>query len=136
MLEEKSKIVLCAEDDPDDKDLFCETAHQVDPIVQVIHADNGVILLEKLELLTVQNKLPCLIILDMNMPIMGGRETVERIKGNKLWGNIPICLYSTSPRHLYLDLELKYGVVVVKKPDNMFAIIESVKFLLSHCEEQ
>lgn len=134
MESEKTKIVLCAEDDPDDKELFCETVSKIDQTVHLIHAENGIQLLELLRSLTREGKRPCLIVMDVNMPIMDGREALARIRSNKLWAKIPVCIYSTSPPHIFDDLAANYEAVIVRKPDNMEDIIATVKFLLSHCK--
>jgi CheY-like chemotaxis protein len=47
-----------------------------------------------------KNKLPCLIILDINMPVMDGKETLSEIRSNENYKNIPVIIFSTS-RRLY-----------------------------------
>jgi len=128
------RIVLCADDDPDDRELLCETINKIDPEVKVIHADNGKRLLSKLKELDSINVCPCLIILDMNMPIMDGRQTLIEIKKNPGWGSIPVAIFTTSQRELYRQLECEYGINVVTKPAKYAAIITEVTQLLSYCK--
>jgi len=127
------KLVMCAEDDADDFELFCETATSVDPSVELIHANNGLILLEKLNKLTIYGRLPGLFALEMNMPVMDCRETLLRIKANEEWKSIPIGIYTTSAETLYDDLKASYVVLVLRKPSQYSEIVNVVKQMLAHC---
>jgi CheY-like chemotaxis protein len=127
------RIILCADDDPDDRELLCETASKIDPTVKIVSAVNGKFLLEKLYELDSVNLLPCLIILDMNMPILDGKETLEEIRKNDKWDDIPVAIFTTSQRDFYVDLEKKYGVSIITKPDKYSEIIREVTQLLSYC---
>jgi len=127
------KILLCADDDPDDRELLCETAMQIDPALKVIHCVHGKELLEKLKELESAGIHPCLIILDMNMPIMDGQEALKEIKANRQWDDIPVAIFTTSQREFYRHLETEYGVSIVTKPDKFAAIVQEVRQLLSYC---
>ena len=37
-----------------------------------------------------EKRIPDLILLDINMPVMDGKETLTRIKENPVWSNIPV----------------------------------------------
>jgi CheY-like chemotaxis protein len=130
---DKPKIVLCADDDPDDRELLCETATKIDPSVRVVHSENGEQLIQKLIELESIDLYPCLIILDMNMPILDGRDTLIQIKNNPNWADIPVAIFTTSQREFYKDLETQYGVNIVTKPAKYSAIMHEVTQLLSHC---
>ena len=130
----KKKIVLYVEDDPDDWDLLYQTAATVDPSVEVVHAPNGEVALRTLQTMIDEGRKPCLVILDMNMPIMDGRETFSKIRDNEEWKAIPVAIYSTSPRHLYKDLEQQDNTVVVTKPASYNDIVVAIRHLLSFCK--
>lgn len=127
------RIVLCAEDDPDDKELFCNAVQTVDPSIQLIHSPNGKLLLEQLVKLTSEGLKPCLITLDINMPVMDGKQTLTELKNNQMWSTIPVAIYTTSPKHLYKDLELIYNAEVITKPSKPSEIIDIVTKLLTQC---
>ncbi len=41
-------------------------------------------------------RLPCLIVLDLNMPILNGTQTLALLKGDPRYRNIPVLIFSTS----------------------------------------
>jgi CheY-like chemotaxis protein len=94
--------ILFIDDDPDDRELFCEAAAFLNEteFVSVINhkincltATNGsraVILLEGLEIP------PGLIFMDINMPIMGGKECLQFLKSSEKYSKIPIVMLSTT----------------------------------------
>jgi len=47
-------------------------------------------------LATLAEETPALILLDLNMPVMGGREFLERIKAEPSWRSIPVVVLTTS----------------------------------------
>jgi CheY-like chemotaxis protein len=127
------KLVLCADDDADDRELLCDAIKKIQPTYNIEHTSNGEELLIKLEEITHKGLKPCLIILDMNMPKKDGKATVLEIKQNPAWADIPVAILTTSPRHLYADLEIKYSIPVVTKPRKMDTLTQEVTKLLSHC---
>jgi CheY-like chemotaxis protein len=135
MLSTNPRIVLCVDDDPDDRDLVCFTINEIDPSFTVLHAENGV---EAISLLTKAKEaetLPCLVILDINMPLMDGKQTLAAIKKDQELCNLPVVLFSTSNNHvdkLYCE---QYGVELVTKPSNLQSIKNEVQRLLHHCAD-
>lgn len=132
-MKQHSKIILYAEDDPDDRTLFSATIKEVNPEYKIICVDNGKKAIQKLDELCSRGVEPCLVILDMNMPIMNGRETLEAIKKNKHWQHLPVAIFTTSSTTLYTDLIKKYHLPVVRKPDRFKSMVDEVGQLLSCC---
>tara|TARA_B100000795_G_scaffold214685_1_gene168482 strand:- start:6674 stop:7093 length:420 start_codon:yes stop_codon:yes gene_type:complete len=66
------------------------------PDATVITAENGKEALEILSKTESDQNLPCLIILDINMPILNGIEFLEIIKKNTRFCNIPVMIHTTS----------------------------------------
>jgi len=84
-------IVLYAEDDFDDFDLFREALHRFDPGIELHHARNG---LHAIESLT--SYVPDFIFLDINMPLMDGWECLDIIKETPRLADIPVYMISTA----------------------------------------
>ncbi len=85
-----------ADDDQDDWLVIGEAMNEVDPDVELVFAQNGEELVTMLNKHHSDHNLPSLIILDMNMPRLTGTQTLQRIKGDDRFKNIPVIIYSTS----------------------------------------
>jgi CheY-like chemotaxis protein len=107
MSDQKRTTFLLADDDADDKTLFCEALSEVDPAIVCYTASDGK---EALALLSKdQVKKPNIIFLDINMPIMDGWQCLGKLKENADLKNIPVIMYSTSSYQRDIDLALESG---------------------------
>jgi CheY-like chemotaxis protein len=129
-----ARIVLCVDDDPDDRELIRNAIFRVDPSYTVAHATNGKEALIYLARAS-ETELPCLVILDINMPVMDGKQAVVEIKKNKKFSEMPIVVFSTSSHPADLRFCLEYGVELVTKPANFQQITSEAERLLQHCAE-
>lgn len=89
----KNKVLFIVDDDEDDINLFVEAVNEIDKGMGCYKAKNGEDALARLDAL---DMLPDVIFLDLNMPRMNGRETLERLKNSERYKNIPVVIYSTS----------------------------------------
>ena len=134
-LTESPRIVLCVDDDADDRELVGYTIKQIDPSFDVVHAENG---LEAIQLLTKAketSKFPCLIILDVNMPKMDGKKTLAEIKKDRQLSKVPIVIFTTYNDPMDETYYAAYGVEVVTKPSSLHTIKSEVQRLLKHCPD-
>ena len=84
-------IVLYAEDDFEEFDLFREALQRYDRSIQLYHARNGVHALESLTTYT-----PDYIFLDINMPLMDGWECLDHISITPRLAGVPVFMISTT----------------------------------------
>lgn len=123
MQAEIQHVVLVVDDDRDIRDSLIEVLE--DHGYQAAGAANG---LEALAVLGTGPALPCLILLDLMMPVMDGQEFRERQLENPLWAQIPVVAISAYSdavaRARALDLEC------LRKPLAMRPLIETVR---RHC---
>jgi CheY-like chemotaxis protein len=130
---ELQRTVLCVDDDADDREVVCYTIAEIDPSLKVEHAADGVEAIEYLAKAKQENALPCLVILDINMPKMDGKQTLAEIKKDSKLSGLPVVIFSTSNNpidKLYCD---RYGVELVTKPSNMRNMHREVRRLLQPC---
>jgi CheY-like chemotaxis protein len=128
-----SKIVLCVDDDPDDRDIICYAINEIDPSFKVLHAPDGVKAMELLSKAKSSEELPCLVILDINMPRMDGKQTLAAIKKDERLNDIPVVVFSTSSNRHDIDYCSRYGVELLTKPTDVQTIRHEVKRILQHC---
>ena len=127
------RTILCADDDPDDRDLICNTITQVDRSVKVEHVSDGLEAMDYLSRAKEKDTLPCLVILDINMPRMDGKQTLVSIKKDVQLSHVPVVVLSTSASPLDHLFCKRYGVELVTKPSTMSNMEQEVKRLLQHC---
>lgn len=94
-------VVLMAEDDADDRLLVKDAWEESRLLNELRFVEDGEELLDYLHQRGVyappnQSPLPGLILLDLNMPRKGGRETLEAIKADPGLRHIPIVILTTS----------------------------------------
>lgn len=90
----REMIILLADDDFDDAEIFADALNDVDPRAKFFHAENGLGVFEQLK--SLGSRMPSIIFLDLNMPEMDGWECLALLKRNPLTKDIPVMIYSTS----------------------------------------
>ena len=85
----KVKKVLLIDDDLDEWQIFEEVIKEIDTAIRVLY-NNGCYKLEILE-----NDLPDLIFLDINMPGCDGFECLKKIKQSS-YRDVPVIMYTTT----------------------------------------
>ncbi|WP_341251362.1 response regulator [Euzebya pacifica] len=89
--------VLLVEDSPSDVALTEVVFGQAKTDIQLDVANDGIEALEYLEARDCDMAaMPDLILLDLNMPRMGGHEVLERLKAHEHWRRIPVIVLTTS----------------------------------------
>jgi CheY-like chemotaxis protein len=120
-----NKIILLADDDNDDFEIFKEALAKVNCDATLFHAVNGVAVLNYLN--TTTNERPDVIILDLNMPVMNGWQTLARLKSTQAFEDIPVIIYTTSAhvRDIEIANDLKaHGFIT--KPSNPNILIKVI----------
>jgi len=131
---EKGKMydVLMADDDEDDCSLAKEAFGECG-----FKADFSCLLdgLELLDYLSAHSRdevrgLPKLILLDLNMPRMDGRQTLLKIKAEPILRDIPIVIFTTSSEKKDICFAMKAGAdLFITKPTNYDDWVEIMKSL-------
>jgi two-component system, response regulator len=110
------KYILYIDDDEDDYSLFNEALTEAGSAYRVTFVNSGSKAIEFLNRVYPLKELPVLIILDINMPGMDGRQTLIGIQ-ELLGGNhIPTVFLSTQPMTMDLHFAQSKGVTVLAKP--------------------
>ncbi len=106
--------ILYADDDFDDRVLFAEAFLEISPSVSCLTVCDGKELLLALGSAT---KLPDVIFLDINMPVMDGRECLIALKRDRRLRTIPVVIYSTTSNQSEINSFYQLGAsLFVRKP--------------------
>lgn len=131
---EESIAILYIDDDQDDLMIFGDSIGSVYPGITVLKAQSGEEGLSILQQLQQSSKpYPALIVLDMNMPRMDGRQTLQLIKGNDSWSDIPVVIFTTSSNNEDVEFCRRYNTHCITKPMSYKNLDLTVKELISHC---
>lgn len=87
--------ILLTDDDADDREFFADAVADIHLNFPVEFCENGLELLNRLY--NKELSIPDIIFLDLNMPIMSGFESLQQIRDDAKFKDIPIiAIYSTS----------------------------------------
>lgn len=125
--------ILYIDDDADDIQLLQDALRYVDGNYELKEAADGQEGLELLHQMKAKQSLPCLIILDINMPRMDGRQAFHHIRSDEKLAGIPIVVFSTSNSQLDQIYFKGKNVEYITKPINFPHLIEVANRMLDHC---
>ena len=133
-MDQKKSLVLYADDDTDDLYFVQESLAPHSGTVELRTFMDGGQILTFIEKLKPEDRLPCLIILDFNMPVVSGKEVLFRIREKARFKNTPIIVFTTSSYSFDQEFAEKYDAVFRVKPLHLDQMKEIVKEFLTYCD--
>ena len=124
---------MFVDDDADDLLLIHDVLKDISAGYIIEEAHNGREALETLEKCLQEGALPCLIVLDINMPVMDGKETLVQIRRTEGFKEIPVVIFTTSKSELDKMFFQQYNVEMVTKPPSYSELEKVVRRLLLSC---
>ena len=125
-------VILYAEDDYDDFIILADAFKAYNENIEIIRAENGVKVIDYLKDTEAGLRCPALIILDLNMPVMDGKETLIKIKSSDLYSNIPVVIFTTSSDARDKRILEKYDVPFYTKPISYQELKPMVEIFVAH----
>lgn len=130
----KACTILHIDDDPDDQQLFRNAIDSLGVPSEIIEAADGAEGLEYLRLMKENNTLPCIIVLDINMPKVNGREACLAIKKDETLSTIPLIIFTTSSSMLDKLFFQGKNVEYITKPSDFSHIVDVASIMLKKCK--
>ena len=128
-----SKFILLGEDDGDDQEMLKEVFTSIDQSYILFFVNNGNEILSALGKLKA-DQMPCLIVLDYNMPGLSGADILRELSTNERYKNIPKVVWSTSGSEKFRSLCLELGAAdYIIKPNNVEDLERAARYMLSLC---
>jgi DNA-binding response OmpR family regulator len=123
-----NKTILVVDDDPANREVVISSLFELAPQTQALSAVNGEQALQILEVETVD-----LVLLDWEMPILNGYETLLRIKANPKYQRLPVVMYTGIMTDLEsLQKSLEAGAAdFLRKPTDPIEILARLRAILS-----
>ena len=122
--------VVWADDDDDDLKMFNEAADEINHELVIKEVHNGRELLEYLRHAAQRNELPSMIVMDMNMPLVNGRDALVQIKSDERLQHIPVAVLTTSNSPLDFLYCMKFHAMMFTKPWLFSGIKDVVREIL------
>lgn len=129
---ENNHCVLLIDDDVDEQQFIVEAFAEVSPAYRVVCFDNGKRGLCFLQQLS-EEELPCLIVLDYDMPVMNGAEILNELQQMPRLQNIPVVIHSDSA--VFQAERLAGARALLKKAGNWQGMKENINAFLFHKKE-
>jgi CheY-like chemotaxis protein len=126
------QTIIWVDDDPDDIYLIRQVLKESQYDVNLVNLQNGKEVIDMLSS-TPRPEFPCLIVLDINMPVMDGKQTLSFLKRNKEMNSIPVVMFSTSDSPTDKMFCQHFGSQLITKPSTYTALKHSVESLLKRC---
>jgi CheY-like chemotaxis protein len=114
--------ILYADDDPEDQEIFVDALKELVPKANLLLASHGK---EVLGILQGNSAVPDIIFLDINMPVMGGKDCLVKLKLAESTRDIPVVMYTTTSNRFELQKYLALGAKDYIVKDHSFQRIKS-----------
>lgn len=119
MVDARPKAILIVEDNADIRDTF-RMLFELEGF-EVRLASDGEDALQRLD---DERGAPCLILLDLSMPVMNGWEFLDELRARHDGADIPVAVLSANVEPgVSRDLKNRYGVRVLRKPAPVDALL-------------
>lgn len=119
-------IILLADDDFDDAEIFEEALLRVKKETELIHCETGQAAFDHLQ--SNKDRLPDFVFLDINMPVLNGWQTLSKIKNTAEFKNIPVLMYSTSSSSSEKKVAMDLGAqAFISKPTDIADIVRIIE---------
>ncbi|MGZ5191429.1 MAG: response regulator [Flavisolibacter sp.] len=129
-------IVLYADDDTDDLELVQESFSLYSNNVEVVTVPDGSQALSYLQRLTEEDPQPCLIILDINMPVINGKEVLKKLRELSRFESVPVVLFTTSSLPKDAVFAQNYNAGFVTKPLDVSQMEVITELFIDHCADE
>lgn len=120
--------ILWAEDGLDDQYLIKHALGQLGDVPKVEFVEDGSQALKALA-----KDQPDLVVLDINMPVLDGIETLRRMRGNAATKEIPVVVFSTGREEQAVAVSKQLGALeYIQKPFHFNEFAGAVGRILAH----
>jgi CheY-like chemotaxis protein len=127
--------ILCVDDDEDDLFFIREVIHTEGHSFKIEEARNGLEAMNFLETSIEQDALPCLVIMDINMPKMDGKQAIKKIKEHPELASVPIVVFTTSANVADKKYFESQGIHFITKPYDYKVFTRQIVDLLAFCAD-
>lgn len=127
--------ILLVDDDPEDRAIIDDGFVAVGVSGIAHYEENGEMALQYLESSFRTGNLPCLVVLDLNMPRLNGTQTLKAIKKDDRFKNITVLIYSTSLNPFEKEESMTLGAQgYIIKPISYAESLKTAEYFKEVCQ--
>lgn len=130
---QQKRVVLYADDDLEDLDFVREALKSYANNIELRTFTDASELLKFSRVSARGGILPCLVILDINMPGLNGKEALRLLRDISGCENVPVVLFTTSTLPFDQQFSERHGAELITKPLNAEQMKITLKKFLAHC---
>ncbi|MGC1242198.1 MAG: response regulator [Chryseosolibacter sp.] len=124
-------IIFYADDDSDDRTWVKESVLKKQPSAELKEFEDGTQLLHFLR--NVPDVLPDLVILDINMPGMSGKDVLKELRNNSAWNSLKVVMFTNSAAEVDRLYAKSLNASFITKPMSLEGIRKVADDLLKLC---
>lgn len=134
MSNKHGQFILCVDDDEDDHFFLKSAIKEVEPDMETMEFHNGAQALKYLKEAKKEHELPCVMVLDINMPVMDGKETLRLIKSDPVLSHVHVVVLTTSTTQADKEYFASLGVEMYSKPVSAQGLKQIAELFVQHCK--
>ena len=131
----KGRYIVFADDDADDLELITGYFKHYNREVTVLEFKDGKEVMKFLDDFAINANAPLLVVLDINMPRMNGKDALIAIRKHAAFKHIPVIIYTTSANQEEEEFCQKYNASWVHKPNTMDNVKAIAKIIAEFCQQ-
>lgn len=121
----KYQHVLVIDDDPEDIEIFSDAINSLNENITITSSTDALLALQDLKK---AENLPNIIFLDLQMPLLTGKDFLEKLNEDSTLRNIPVVLLSGQSDAIIKDTYQKIGARnYICKPNSYKELIEALR---------
>lgn len=133
----RKRIIAIAEDDRDDRELTREAFAQVDATQSLTFFNDGAELMQylhdHLDADDRDNRLPSMVLMDLNMPRVDGRQALQQIRADVRLRHLSVVVMSTSrSEHDIRESYVSGANSYITKPPRFQGLVDALRSLDSY----
>ena len=125
-------VVLYADDDPDDREML-KAAFLPYTLLELRTFIDGLDLLSHVDWLAGKNIIPCLILLDINMPMLSAWQVLRKLRTLPATKDIHVLFLTNFTLKKGEGASLYGEVTIITKPAGLAEVENLVKTIISQC---
>lgn len=127
------QTILWADDDVDDLLFVRHVVEAAKGQLRLEEVGNGKEVMDYLKAIPCPSEFPCLVVLDINMPLLNGKETLTQIKKEEKYKDLLVAVFTTSSSAEDRAICQQYNVPMITKPLTYREFADAVTGLLQLC---